>query len=128
MWGNIRSASSHIPIDPSIANRQQRKVKMETPSKVKEIPWGTEVQDITDGFKGIVTSRTEYWNGCVQYYVQPPVDKKTGEAMKGYGIDVQYLKIIGPGCSKKYPQNETVAPLKPAEPGGPRRDKIESKP
>ncbi len=35
------------------------------------IPLGSAVEDVVSGFRGIVTSRCEYFNGCVQYGVQP---------------------------------------------------------
>ena len=92
-----------------------------------EIPLGSEVEDITDGFKGIVTSRTLHLNGCVQYYVRPPIDKKTGDTRAGCHIDSEDLKIIGPGCSKHYAHNHTVVPIKKAATGGPRRAKAKTK-
>lgn len=91
-----------------------------------EIPLGSKVEDITDGFIGIVTSRTEYMNGCIQYYVRPPVDKKTGDAKDGCHIDIENLKVIGVGCSKTHPRSKVV-PLERATAGGPRRKKTESK-
>lgn len=36
---------------------------------------GHKVRDRITGLEGIVTSRTEYLNGCVRYAVQPPVDQ-----------------------------------------------------
>ena len=89
-----------------------------------EIALGSEVEDITTGFKGIVTNRTEYMNGCIQYYVEPPVDKKTGELAKGWHIDVQCLKVLSAGVSKEYPLNLKLASV----PDGSRHAEIESKP
>lgn len=94
-----------------------------------EIALGSEVEDITTGFRGIVTNRTEYMNGCIQYFVEPPVDKKTHELCKGWHIDVQCLKVLSPGVSKEYPLNEVVVPLKAKRlVGGSRREKMKSKP
>ena len=92
-----------------------------------EITLGSEVEDITTGFKGIVTNRTEYMNGCIQYYVEPPVDKKTGELAKGWHIDVQCLKVLSAGVSKEYPLNSTTT-LVGVNVGGSRHAEIESKP
>ena len=52
-----------------------------------KIPSDSKVKDITTGFvgfKGAVIPRLEYSNGCVQYFVRPSIDKKTGEAKEGW--------------------------------------------
>lgn len=99
-----------------------------------EIPLGSKVKDITTGFTGHVTSRTEQLNGCVQYYVEPVVDKKTNEIPKGYSIDVESLEVLPGGVAEKLEANKAklkgVVPIKAvrARTGGHRRARQESKP
>jgi len=96
-----------------------------------EIELGSEVEDITTGFTGITTSRTEYMNGCVQYFVEPRVAEKS-ELPKGYYIDYQVLKVISKGVSGKYPLNqpagETIISRITKSVGGSRREAMEGKP
>ncbi len=61
---------------------------------------GNKVKCIITGFKGIVTARVEYFNGCIQYNVQPGVDKD-GTHSKGRYIDEAQLEIIKGGVSRK---------------------------
>ncbi len=55
---------------------------------------GEKVKDSVTGFKGIVTARLEYLNGCVQYCVEPKVDKE-GKMKKCPYIDEGQLEIQG---------------------------------
>lgn len=97
-----------------------------------EIPLGSKVRDITSGFEGIVTSRTEQLNGCIQYYVEPPVDKKTGELGKGWSIDVESLKVISGGVVKELDANrlkmKKVVPIAMQATGGAKTQKLDAKP
>ncbi len=62
------------------------------------ITLGNKVRDKSTDFEGIATSRLEYINGCVQYCVQPPVDKE-GKRQDGIYLDSQYLEVIGNGIA-----------------------------
>lgn len=37
---------------------------------------GEKVRDGVTGFKGVITARVEYLNGCLQYCVEPKVGKE----------------------------------------------------
>lgn len=63
---------------------------------------GDKVKDRVSGFKGIVTSRTEYLNGCQQYGVAPPIDKE-GKMLDSYNIDGQQLDLVDAGLNKTKP-------------------------
>jgi hypothetical protein len=75
-----------------------------------EIKLGSKVKDKVTGFKGTVTARIEYLNGCIQYCVMPKV-AKDNKAVEGQYIDVEQLEIEGTGLKIK---------SKPG--GGPQRD------
>ncbi len=62
------------------------------------IDLGKEVRCKVSGFTGIVTSRTEYLNGCVQYGIRPKIDKE-GKMVESSFIDSQQLEVIGDGVS-----------------------------
>ena len=57
------------------------------------IKLGDRVVDIVTGFTGVVISRIEYINGCIQFGVKPKADK-TGMKSAEY-IDEKELKIVG---------------------------------
>ena len=48
------------------------------------------------GFEGIATTRIEYLNGCVQYCLQPSVDKE-GKAVEGEYFDQGQLILVDEG-------------------------------
>jgi hypothetical protein len=64
---------------------------------------GDRVRDRVSGFKGIVTSRTEYLNGCQQYGIDPPADSVTGKMNEGYRIDGQQLELVDKGLNQTEP-------------------------
>lgn len=55
--------------------------------------FGDEVEDIASGFRGIVTSRTEYISGCIRYGVQPKIGKDGGMVI-AEAFDENQLKLI----------------------------------
>lgn len=59
---------------------------------------GKEVKDTVTGFKGIVTSRTEYLTGCARYGVQPKVNKE-GVVPDARFFDENQLEVIGKGVA-----------------------------
>lgn len=83
----------------------------------ESVRMGVEVKDRVTGLRGIITGKTEYINGCVQWLVKPPVDKD-GKLVDGCWIDTVQLEVVGQGISK--PENtEDVAK---EGPGGPNDD------
>ena len=54
---------------------------------------GEKVKDAVTGFKGTITSRIEYLNGCLQYCVEPKVGKE-GKKMDHQYIDEGQLELI----------------------------------
>ena len=66
----------------------------------KKIELGQRVKDKITGFIGIAVARCEYFNGCIQYHVSPPVDKD-GNERKDLWIDEAQLEIIDHGVLPK---------------------------
>lgn len=54
---------------------------------------GTQVRDRVTEFQGTITSRIEYLNGCLQYCVEPKLDKD-GKARDHKYIDEGQLKFL----------------------------------
>jgi|GEM_PF-1023527 len=54
---------------------------------------GAKVKDTVTDFEGTITSRIEYLNGCIQYCVEPKLDKD-GKARKHQYIDEGQLELI----------------------------------
>jgi hypothetical protein len=69
---------------------------------------GEQVKDTVTGFKGIITARIEYINGCLQYCVEPKVDKE-GKPQKHQYVDEGQLELV-PSKKRK--------PVKKDPPGG----------
>lgn len=60
---------------------------------------GDIVQDIYTGFKGVVLSKTEFVNGCIQFGIAKKYDKKDTIEVLGLevNVDSQSLKLIKKG-------------------------------
>ena len=83
----------------------------------EQIKLGDEAKDIITGFKGIVISKIEYLNGCVQLGVKAQV--KDAALKEAEYIDVSQLKRIGPGINKPV----EAKPRKERPPGGDQPDR-----
>ncbi len=57
------------------------------------IKLGSKVKDKVTGFVGIVTSRTEYLNGCVRCSVTPKV-KKDNKIIEAEWVDEMQLEVV----------------------------------
>lgn len=55
---------------------------------------GDQVRDRVTGFEGVVTSRTDYLNGCVRYGVSPRKLKDDGSFIEAVWIDEPQLTFI----------------------------------
>jgi hypothetical protein len=86
-------------------------IRKEIMAKI-ELDMGVEARDRVTGLKGIITGKTIYINGCVQWLLKPPVDKD-GKLVDGCWIDTIQLEVTGPGISIETPE---------VTPGGPRVD------
>ena len=64
------------------------------------IKLGQRVKDLVSGLEGIATAKVEYLNGCVQFYVEPPVDRD-GKHIKGTYVDVDQLEVVDEGILPK---------------------------
>lgn len=64
--------------------------------QVKEFDLGSKLRDVVSGLEGIATGRLEYLNGCVQYLIDPPLDKD-GKLQKGMWVDSQQVEKVGDG-------------------------------
>lgn len=69
------------------------------------IQLGDKVKCIYTGFTGIVVSKTEFINGCVQFGVAPPATRKN-IFQEDVGIDEQCLRVVSVK-KKKTPQRRT---------------------
>lgn len=70
---------------------------------MKEIKVGDKVKDKVSGLEGTVVSRTEYLNGCIQFGVQPKLQKGKTDIVT-WNIDEEQLESIGkPVKIKKTP-------------------------
>ncbi len=67
-------------------------------AKVKFI-LGLMAQDTVTGFKGIIASRHEYLNGCVQYSLEAKA--KDGDKPSCFYVDEQQIEIVGKGITTK---------------------------
>lgn len=76
------------------------------------IKLGDKVRDTISGLEGIVTQRTEFLNGCIQYALQPKIKKGT-DMPPAWHIDEEQLEVI----EKKKPAKKK----KKSAPGGPTR-------
>ena len=65
---------------------------------------GDEVIDTVSGFKGVVTSKTEFLNGCFRYGVQPRVDKE-GKLPEAFNFDEPQLELVKAKKVKEGPKN-----------------------
>lgn len=52
-----------------------------------------QVRNVISGFEGIITGKCEYINGCVQFLVQPRVDKE-GNHRNAKWIDDAELEMV----------------------------------
>ncbi len=77
---------------------------------------GVRVKDITCDFEGVITSRTQYLNGCLQYQVAPEVDKE-GKMLDSWNIDEAQLVQIDKGIHEKVDAKPPKAPKRVT--GGP---------
>ena len=68
---------------------------------------GDKVKDKVSGLVGIATERREYLNGCIQYVIQPKIDKD-GKMPDGWSIDSQQIESL-----------EKKIKVKKSETGGP---------
>ena len=84
-----------------------------------EFKLGEEVEDTITKFKGMVTARIEYLNGCRQYCVEPPVDKD-GKLNKSEYVDGSQLEVVDE--SEEGPRRETTS----VSPGGKMRNTPET--
>lgn len=89
---------------------------------------GLKMRDKVTGLTGIITGKTEYITGCVQYCLRPPVGVD-GKMPDVFWIDEIQLEVMGEGiCLQPAAIPQTTAdiekpipqPMRPL--GGPRSD------
>jgi len=59
-----------------------------------QLPAGIKVREIIEDLTGIITSRVERINGCIQYYVDPPRLEDGKTIVKGCWADFENLEIV----------------------------------
>lgn len=64
------------------------------------IKLGDKVKDKISGLVGIVTSKQEFLNGCIQFSVMPPM-KKGSEEMPSWFVDESQLTKVSSGVNIK---------------------------
>jgi len=84
-----------------------------------EIELGDTVKDINTGFIGIVLTKMEFFNGCIQYEVVPKVGKDN-KMIEGVFIDINSLKIV----KKKSKPRVKKEKVKEEDNGGPNHSSI----
>ena len=82
---------------------------------------GDRVKDTINGFAGIATGRTEYSNGCRQFFVKPEKLDKDGKQIDGVWLDEQTLEVITAGVKPDPFAVPVGQPAKAATAGGPDR-------
>lgn len=73
-----------------------------------KIELGREAKDVVSGYKGIVTARTEYLNGCVRFHLRPKASKD-GKLDEGEWFDEVELERIGDGVRLAFTQGVRAA-------------------
>jgi hypothetical protein len=54
---------------------------------------GLTAKDKITGFKGVITSRTQFINGCNRYGIEPPMDKD-GKLPEAHAFDEARIEVI----------------------------------
>jgi len=62
---------------------------------------GDKVRDKISGLEGIITSKIEFLNGCIQYGIQPPVSENGDMREVEYIDEGQLEKIKGKTATTK---------------------------
>jgi hypothetical protein len=58
-----------------------------------KIKLGDKIKDTITGLEGIAIAKIEFLNGCVQYEIQPPVDKE-GKMIESEYVDSQQIEKV----------------------------------
>ena len=103
-----RTLETAVLVDEQCIALKEKGVIAVTPPHDNDIEPGDKVEDITCGFKGVVTTITTFTNGCVYAAVQGPVDKEN-KVPKPHFVSTRILKKVGT-------LKDTI---KPASTGGP---------
>lgn len=77
--------------------------------EIFKIELGVEKTDQVTGFTGTVTARCEYLSGCIQYCLNPRVNKD-GEKQESHWFDEDRLIDIKKGEAPGGPQDSTPPP------------------
>lgn len=83
------------------------------------IELGDEVEDITTGLRGIVTSRTEYLNQCVRLGVQPRYNEKEQKLPDSYYVDEHAARVVKIGDEIRQAITANRGEITAARPGKP---------
>jgi len=62
-------------------------------AEIFEFAMGATVKDRLTKFKGVVTGRSDYLNGCKQYLVKPTT-LDSGKMIDGHWLDEQRLELM----------------------------------
>lgn len=64
-----------------------------TDKKKAQLVMGAKARDSVTGFEGIITSKTEWLNGCVRVCLTPPVDSE-GKLPSSEWFDIEQTQAI----------------------------------
>ena len=78
---------------------------------------GKKVKDSISGFRGVLTARTEYINGCIQYEITPD-DVVNGRIPPSVWMDEQRVEFLDPikkirAKKKSWQQGSNGGPASP---------------
>ena len=85
----------------------------------RRIKLGDTVEDKYTGMKGVVTGKTQFVNGCIQFLVARKIEKGINPEGVEIGVDERSLKIIKKRNENEYKyldEMERESEYKPKEP------------
>lgn len=81
---------------------------------------GDEVKDIVTGFKGIIITRIQWFNGCIRYNVQNQKLDKDGKMPEPIAFDEHQLELVKQQKVKPPRQAEVITEIERPT-GGPHK-------
>ena len=76
-------------------------------NETKNFKLGMTLRDKVTGFVGIAIAKSEFMNGCVQYYLKACLDKD-GKVQEAVAFDSQQLEFVDDGLSSDEEKKPTV--------------------
>lgn len=87
------------PMEPASFDQQDLEVTVigpgEAPSIMPAFAFGDQVADTVTEFQGVVVSKHEWVNGCVNYGVQPQTLNRDGDMLKARMLNCRAMILTG---------------------------------